>query len=173
MTDADRWEYRDFDFNKSPLNTSGWEWVDHLICGVARYRRLRYPRYAELADIPITPGRVEWSGTGNATKFARIWMSDCTGLRVQMWRERLIHDPLNAQIEFICDLFAPVVESDEAWLRKRGDIHVDTTTRSHLWVATFMSHTDRGPQVTLWTATHLDGIAALRRAVEAIEGGGE
>ncbi len=174
MTDADRWEYQGSIANYG-FTPVGWELNPDVIGNgwqPSRYRRLRYPRFATLADIPITPGRTQHRGCteSDGTLFCQVEWSAGHGHWYNTAPGYVTHNALDAQIEFICDLFAPVVGSDEAWLRKRGKFTAWEQV-SGLWAAIFESEKS---QFRFRGYVSRDIVSAdIRRGVEAIEGGGE
>ncbi len=165
MTDADDWEYCYRAYDDPP--GEGWEML-RTLAHTLTYRRLRYPRFAELADIPITPGRVEWSFCGTKQD-RRVWGQSSAGgflalLTSPEHRNRetvgqVIHDFANAL----------ATESDEAWLRKRGHFFREELGGA---MTDFFRHDD-GHLFSPCVDGYPQWCAALRRAVEAIEEGGD
>ncbi len=126
MTDADRWEYCE----AGDYPDASWIFIvgpgDSM-----RYRRLRYPRYAKLADIPITPGRVEWLGQG-----PWVVLQETTAGKNDVHAETVEYKQAATVGQVIHDFAnALTTESDEAWLRKRGIATAkdDEIERGLLW----------------------------------------
>lgn len=149
-----------------------WHWSPHVF----RILTPDYPKYATLDDIPITPGMVEWRGNG----WDWIQRYDVRGITSASGDQSVTalddspehrHGATVGQVihDFACALAA---ESDEAWLRKRGEVAVfRSRTKTGAWSASFEQYDERGLAIDGWWTTKPAAFAALRRAVEALESG--